>query len=176
MSNAPENDAERDIGKLYRSLAKETAPEQLDRRVLQRAALAAAREDAPSWLRWPRPAIAAAVVGMGLMLVAGQYDLWNQTPSTGGGGDVVQDFGDAARESSARFREFGEAVTPEVLNPDALPADTYRQNGSPLASQYCREEQLAGRAAWEACISALLASGRVAEAAEERRKLRDFTE
>ena len=176
MSNGPENDAERDVGKLYRALAKEKAPEQLDRRVLQRAEQAATHEGDPPWLRWLRPAIAAAVVGMALMLVAGQYDLWNLTPPTGGDGDVVQDFDDAANESSARFRELGGTLTPEVLNPDSLPPDTYRQNGTPLTSRYCREEQLEGRAAWEACISALQASGHVAEAAEERRKLRDFTQ
>ncbi len=161
--------AEQDVGKLYRSLAKEKAPEPLDQRVLQHAKRAAKREDT-RWLRWLRPAIAGAVVSISLIVVAGQFDLWNLTPPASGDGDVVQDFDDAARESSARIREFGGAVTPQVLNPDSLPADTY-QNVAPSTSTYCREAQIAGRAAWEACISALHTSGRDAEANEERRKL-----
>ena len=170
MANAPQRGADEKLGELYRSVAAEKPSVELDQRILRRAKQATRREK-PVWLRWLRPAIAATVVGSSLILVAGQYGLWNpNTPASGGAG-VVQDFGDVARESKERIREFGGAVAPQVLNPDSLPADTYR-NTAPSTSRYCRDEQVASRDAWEACISRLHESGRETEASEERRILR----
>lgn len=159
-------------GRLYRSVASDTAPPHLDHAVLKQAAREVGRD---AWFKvfipWMRPAAFAATFALCLALLFELDEPWEADggvapglPAIAESPDVVEDFAAAATDSSARARAIGARAGEQAQSADPVPTVTPPRTA---AERYCDDEGTATAETWWACIEALRQAGRAAEAEAE---------
>ena len=174
-----------ELSEAYRELAHEAAPENLNRAVIDHAALAAQRENgARGWSRWYRPLAFAATVGLSLALllelseVSVLDDVATGLPPAG------------SAEAESPFRDAAEAAADDVERVQRRAANAMRSAGdsammrAPQATESsqpettlqapavnCSEAQRRSATTWWACIEALEQNGHTEIAEQELQTL-----
>ena len=153
------------VAERYRSIADERAPANLDRAVLGEAARELARD---RWFGWFVPFFRPAAFAVTACLCVAVVLEINETsaPDVAADADtqnVVDGFTSAAAEGASRIREIGEAATEASQLNDTI--------GGGTGPRYCDGDDVATPESWWRCIQDLRASGRLAEAGAEARRL-----
>ncbi len=149
----------KDVGRLYRSVATESAPTELDDTVLRRAASSAGGPRraffSGRWSGWIGASVAAGACALWFVGALDSPSLVNPPEQT----NIVEDFAAAAADGRNRIQEIGDTASAQIPAGDPSTADLQ-----------CSSEQTATPVNWTACIDALREEGRAAAADEEMRR------